>query len=119
MPDCVTSDEQAGGRYMAEYADDAAMMADMARGNADAFDRLTDRYGDSVYAFAFRLCGEKAMTDDIVQDVFLKVCANTRVLSTVVLKKYPLISVCQTNFQVKIQLMTVFLPLFYTNWDPL
>ena len=61
---------------MAEYAEDAAMMADVARGNADAFERLMDRYGNSVYAFAWRLCGDKPLTDDITQDVFLKVWLN-------------------------------------------
>ena len=61
---------------MAEYADDAAMMADMARGNADAFDRLMDRYGNSVYAFAWRLCGDKAAADDVAQDALLKIWLN-------------------------------------------
>jgi RNA polymerase sigma-70 factor, ECF subfamily len=40
-------------------------------GEAGAFERLYDEYGDRVYRFCFRLCGQAADAEDLTQEVFI------------------------------------------------
>ena len=42
-------------------------------GEENAFKEITDRHLQSVYSFAFRLCGSVDEASDITQEVFLKV----------------------------------------------
>lgn len=42
------------------------------RGDAEAFERLFDRYKDYVYSVAVHALGDDALAADVVQDVFLK-----------------------------------------------
>lgn len=56
-----------------ESARDVALMARVASGEHAALDALHDRFIHRVYSLARRLCGFDAVTQDVVQDVFLEV----------------------------------------------
>ncbi len=53
--------------------DGRALMARVRDGDRQAFEALYSRYGSPVMRFLFRLCGERALAEDLTQDVFLKV----------------------------------------------
>lgn len=40
-------------------------------GDARAFEVVFDRHGDAAFSFAYRMCGRRAMAEDVVQDAFL------------------------------------------------
>lgn len=42
-------------------------------GSADAFKSLYEKYSGRVYALTLRLCGNKDIADDLMQEVFIKV----------------------------------------------
>jgi RNA polymerase sigma-70 factor (ECF subfamily) len=48
-------------------------MARVRGGDREAFAALYSRYGSPVMRFVFRLCGDRALAEDLTQDVFLKV----------------------------------------------
>ena len=48
-------------------------MARVRDGDRQAFESLYSRYGSPVMRFLFRLCGDRALAEDLTQDVFLKV----------------------------------------------
>ncbi len=41
------------------------------RGNADAFEVIYDRHADAAFSLAYRMCGQRAMAEDVVQEAFL------------------------------------------------
>jgi RNA polymerase sigma-70 factor (ECF subfamily) len=51
---------------------DEALVARVAQGDPDALDEVYGRYARSVYGLAYRILGEPAAAEDVVQDVFLK-----------------------------------------------
>jgi RNA polymerase sigma-70 factor (ECF subfamily) len=59
-----------------ERPDDAALMAELARGEQAALERLYDRYGRAVYSLVLRITQHGAMAEEIVQDVFLQLWKN-------------------------------------------
>lgn len=67
--------------------DDAALIAAFLKGNGESFAALVDRHMPMVYKFTYRYMGNADATNDIVQEVFIKVWKN--------LKKFDL----QKNFK--------------------
>lgn len=51
---------------------DADLMAALAAGDADAMGLLYDRFSRPVYAFAFRMMGDRDHAEDVMQEVFLR-----------------------------------------------
>jgi RNA polymerase sigma-70 factor (ECF subfamily) len=52
---------------------DAHLMAQVQRGEPEAFEQLVIRYGGALYAFFVRLGSSPADAEDLVQDTFLRV----------------------------------------------
>jgi RNA polymerase sigma-70 factor (ECF subfamily) len=48
-------------------------MEQVSKGDRQAFEALYARYGSPVMRFLYRLCGHRALAEDLTQDVFLKV----------------------------------------------
>ena len=61
-----------------ENDDDAALIAAFIKGDGEAFAALVDRYMSLVYKFTYRYTGNADATNDIVQDVFIKVWKNIK-----------------------------------------
>src|SRR5690242_12839553 len=40
-------------------------------GNSGAFEVIFDRHGDAAFSLAYRMCGRRAMAEDVVQEAFL------------------------------------------------
>ena len=57
-------------------APDAALLAAYAGGQHTAFDTLYDRHNGALWRYVFRSAGDRAVTDDVVQDVWLRVMQN-------------------------------------------
>jgi len=41
------------------------------RGNAAAFEVIYDRHADAAFSLAYRMCGQRALAEDVVQEAFL------------------------------------------------
>ena len=41
------------------------------RGNANAFEVIYDRHADAAFSLAFRMCRQRALAEDVVQEAFL------------------------------------------------
>jgi RNA polymerase sigma-70 factor (ECF subfamily) len=50
---------------------DEDLMARVHDGDARAFEVIFDRHGDVAFSLAYRMCGRRAMAEDIVQEAFL------------------------------------------------
>jgi RNA polymerase sigma-70 factor (ECF subfamily) len=57
---------------------DLEAIRDALSGQEDAFRRLVDKYGDSIYNLAFRMTGNAADAEDLAQDAFLQAYAKLR-----------------------------------------
>jgi RNA polymerase sigma-70 factor (ECF subfamily) len=40
-------------------------------GDARAFEVIFDRHGDAAFSLAYRMCGRRAMAEDVVQEAFI------------------------------------------------
>jgi len=54
---------------------DAALMAQVAAGDETACATLYDTYGTRILGFLHRCCGDRALAEDLLQDVFVKAFA--------------------------------------------
>lgn len=50
---------------------DEVLMRLVGDGHTGAFEVIFDRYGAAAFSLAYRMCGRRAMAEDIVQDTFL------------------------------------------------
>lgn len=53
--------------------EDRALLARVARGDQSAFAALYDRYGASTFGFALKICNNRALAEDVVQEAFLSI----------------------------------------------
>jgi RNA polymerase sigma-70 factor (ECF subfamily) len=52
---------------------DQALLRRVGQGDAHAFEALYDRHSARAYGLALRLCGERALAEEVTQDAFLAV----------------------------------------------
>jgi RNA polymerase sigma-70 factor (ECF subfamily) len=57
---------------------DGALMARIAAGDADAFRRLVSRHTPMVHAIGWRMLGDAAEAEDVVQETFVKAWVNAK-----------------------------------------
>lgn len=57
---------------LAQAADDGALMAEVARGDAAAFGRVVERHTPMVHSLAWRMLGDGAEAEDVVQEAFTR-----------------------------------------------
>jgi RNA polymerase sigma-70 factor (ECF subfamily) len=50
---------------------DEDLMERIQAGDAHAFEVIFDRHGDVAFSLAYRMCGRRAVAEDVVQDAFL------------------------------------------------
>jgi RNA polymerase sigma-70 factor (ECF subfamily) len=50
---------------------DEDLMARSGRGDSRAFEVIVDRHGSASFSLAYRMCGQRALAEDVVQDAFL------------------------------------------------
>ena len=50
---------------------DEELMQLLYRGNADAFEVIYDRHADAAFSLAMRMCRQRALAEDVVQEAFL------------------------------------------------
>jgi RNA polymerase sigma-70 factor (ECF subfamily) len=50
---------------------DEELMQLLYRGNAAAFEVIYDRHADAAFSLAYRMCGQRALAEDVVQEAFL------------------------------------------------
>jgi RNA polymerase sigma-70 factor (ECF subfamily) len=58
------------GRNLKQLADEELMEL-VRRGQAQAFEMIFERHGGPAYSLAYRMCGSRTRSEDIVQDAFL------------------------------------------------
>jgi RNA polymerase sigma-70 factor (ECF subfamily) len=58
------------GSHLRVLADEELMQL-VYRGNADAFEVVYDRHADAAFSLALRMCRQRAMAEDVVQEAFL------------------------------------------------
>ena len=51
--------------------DDASLVRDLASGSEAALGTLYDRYGDAIFAAAYRLTSDRGVAEEVVQETFL------------------------------------------------
>ena len=51
--------------------DDAALVQELVRGSEAALATLYDRYGDAIFASAYRLTADRGIAEEVVQETFL------------------------------------------------
>jgi RNA polymerase sigma-70 factor, ECF subfamily len=62
-----------GGRsagHLGELADEDLMQL-VYRGNGDAFEVIYDRHADAAFSLAMRMCRQRSLAEDVVQEAFL------------------------------------------------
>jgi RNA polymerase sigma-70 factor (ECF subfamily) len=52
-------------------ADDAALVREVVRGSEGALGTLYDRYGEQIFASAYRLTSDRGIAEEVVQETFL------------------------------------------------
>lgn len=63
--------------------EEVLLLQDVARGNEKAFRTLYDAYFNHLSAYIFKLCKSKAATEEIVQEIFVKLWVNRALLTDV------------------------------------
>lgn len=63
-----------------EHNSDAEWVEKLQKGDLEAFDQIFKKYGDRLFGFAFSYLKSKEETEGLVQDVFLKIWENRKIL---------------------------------------
>jgi RNA polymerase sigma-70 factor (family 1) len=61
-----------------DYTTDIELIESLQKGDTEAFDLIFRRYSDRLYGFAFKYLKSKEESEELVQDVFLKIWENRR-----------------------------------------
>lgn len=61
-----------------ESTSDYKLVDKLQKGNVDAFDQIFKKYGDRLFGFVFKYLKSKEETEELVQDVFLKIWENRK-----------------------------------------
>ncbi len=59
------------GRAACSVLADEELMQLVYRGQAAAFEVIYDRHADAAFSLAYRMCGQRALAEDVVQEAFL------------------------------------------------
>lgn len=62
-------------------ADEKQLVDALRRGDREAFDAVYDRYRPRVFAFLGRLCGDRALAEDLLQETFVRLARRSRDLA--------------------------------------
>ena len=62
---------------LTDPTEDLALLTEMRRGNAAAFEALYRRHQAPLYRFALLRCGSPETAADVAQEIFLALLANT------------------------------------------
>jgi RNA polymerase sigma-70 factor (ECF subfamily) len=62
--------ERSDGQRLRVLADEELMQL-VYRGNADAFEVVYDRHVDAAFSLAMRMCRQRSLAEDVVQEAFL------------------------------------------------
>jgi len=73
MPAPPTPHESSADGTPTRFDADAALIAAVAAGDADAFEELVRKYERPVLNTAYRYLGDRAAAEDVAQEIFLKV----------------------------------------------
>ena len=57
---------------------DIELVDKLRKGNVDAFDQIFKKYGDRLFGFVFKYLKSKEETEELIQDVFLKIWENRK-----------------------------------------
>jgi RNA polymerase sigma-70 factor, ECF subfamily len=68
----VVSD-RLGRRTRLRALADEDLMSRANEGDSRAFEVIVDRHGDASFSLAYRMCGQRALAEDVVQEAFLSV----------------------------------------------
>lgn len=60
---------------------DSTLLNRVSSGDRQAFNLLAERYYDSLFAFAFRILKDHAVTEDVIQDSLIKIWLNRKKIS--------------------------------------
>lgn len=60
------------------HASDQELVDKLQKGDLDAFDQIFEKYGDRLFGFALKYLKSKEETEELVQDVFLKIWENKK-----------------------------------------
>ena len=52
---------------------DEELMALVAKGQARAFETIYERHGGAAFSLAYRMCGSRALAEDVAQEAFLSI----------------------------------------------
>ena len=69
-----------GSNKMAKYEhiSDSKLVDQLQRGDHEAFDQIFNKYGNKLFGFALSYLKSKEETEELVQDVFLKIWENRK-----------------------------------------
>lgn len=70
-PATVLRSAAAGRRRELRELADEDLMGMVADGEAQAFEVIFDRHSGAAFSLAYRMCGRRAMAEDVVQEAFL------------------------------------------------
>jgi RNA polymerase sigma-70 factor (ECF subfamily) len=84
---------------MAEKQNDQSLVSLLQKGNVAAFDSLFEVYSPKLYGFALKYFRNEADTEELVQEVFVKVWENRQTLKSELSFKYYLFTIALNHIR--------------------